>query len=186
MAVDYQIPEPFLFNPMKHHLGFIREYVTLRAEERDSQIADTSRDLKHLGTTVMDVYKGSLSVRNICAESEAWLKQNGILKSEHYADWIGNKGNGFRIITLSDGSEWTLKYNYNKFRYIHLFPARNSPHTFRVKANTLKSAIVYNILIGKDFVTSDDLNSVRPLVGLSPVKDPIDTEAILEMIEILK
>jgi hypothetical protein len=186
MAVDYQIPEPFLFNPMKHHLGFIREYVNLRAEEGGSQIADTSRDMKHLGTSVMDVYRGPLSVRNICAESEAWLKLNGISKSEHYAEWIGNKGKGFRIIPLSDGSEWTLKYNYNKFRYIHLFPARNSPHTFRVKANTLKSAIIYNILVGKDLVTSDNLNSVRPLLGLSPVKDPIDTEAILEMIEMLR
>ena len=26
MNIDYPIPEPFLFNPMKHHLVFIKEY----------------------------------------------------------------------------------------------------------------------------------------------------------------
>jgi hypothetical protein len=46
--------------------------------------------------------------------------------------------------------------------------------------------LIYNIIIGKDLVTGDDLNKVRPLLGLSPVKDSIDTKAILEMIEILR
>jgi hypothetical protein len=40
--------------------------------------------------------------------------------------------------------------------------------------------------VGKDFVTGDDLNSVRPVLGLSPVRDAIDTEAIVEMIEIIR
>jgi hypothetical protein len=186
MAVDYQVPEPLLFNPMKHHLGFIREYISLRADEGNPLTEDTTRDLKHLGTTVMDVYRGSLSISDICAESEACLKLNGIVKSEHYANWIGNKGKGFRIISLSDGSEWTLKFNYNKFRYIHLFPARNGPHTFRIKANTLKSAILFLIIIDKDFVSSNDLNRIRPLIGLSPLKETADHEAILEMVKIIR
>jgi hypothetical protein len=46
--------------------------------------------------------------------------------------------------------------------------------------------LIYLIIIGKDLVTVDDLNNVRPLLGLSPVKDTLDTEAILEMIEILR
>jgi hypothetical protein len=92
----------------------------------------------------------------------------------------------FRIISLSDGSQWTLKFHPNPLRFVHVFPARNSQHTFRVKSNTLKSALVYTIIIGKDLVTGDDLNKVRPLLGLSPVKDAIDSEAILEMIEILR
>jgi hypothetical protein len=79
-----------------------------------------------------------------------------------------------------------LKYHDNEKRFVHIFPARNSQHTFRVKANTLKSAILYNILIGKDFITGDDLNRVRTLLNLSPVKDTVDTEAVTEMIEILR
>ena len=49
-----------------------------------------------------------------------------------------------------------------------------------------KSSLDYTIIIGKDLITGDDLNKVRPLLGLSPVKDSLDTEAILEMIEILR
>jgi hypothetical protein len=92
----------------------------------------------------------------------------------------------FRIISLSDRSQWTLKFHDNPQRFVHIFPARNSQHTFRVKANTLKSALIYLIIIGKDLVTGDDLNNVRSLLGLSPVNDTLDTEAILEMIEILR
>ena len=97
-----------------------------------------------------------------------------------------NRMNDFRIISLSDGSQWTLKYHDNNQRFVHIFPARGSQHTFRVKSNTLKSALLYYILVGKDFITGDDLNRVRPLLGLSPIKDPVDTEAITEMIEILR
>lgn len=92
----------------------------------------------------------------------------------------------FRIVSLSDSSQWTLKYHNNEICYVHLFPARSSPHSFRVKSNTLKSALLYYILIGKDFITGDDLNKARALLGLSPVKNTVDTEAITEMIEILR
>jgi hypothetical protein len=35
-------------------------------------------------------------------------------------------------------------------------------------------------------VTEEDLNSARALIGLSPIKEVADTEAITEMIEILR
>jgi hypothetical protein len=79
-----------------------------------------------------------------------------------------------------------LKYFDNKLRYVHSFPARYSPHSFRIKANTLKSAILYIIYVGKDYVTEDGLNFARAESGLSPVKDLFDAEAITEMIEILR
>jgi hypothetical protein len=186
MITDYQIPEPFLFNPLKHHLGFIREFINLKIDEPGAETSDLSRELKHLGTSVMDVYTGSLSIKSITREFEEYLIHKGILEIDQYSNWVGIGMNCFKIIPLSDGSQWTLKYHNNKLRFVHLFPARNSQHTFRVKANTLKSALLYYIIIGKDLVTGDDLNKVRPLLGLSPVKDPVDTEAITEMIEILR
>ena len=79
-----------------------------------------------------------------------------------------------------------LKYHNDETRYVHVFPTRQSPHTFRVKANTLKSAILYYILIGKDYISRRDLNHSRSLLGLSPVKDTDETKAITEMIEILR
>jgi hypothetical protein len=184
--IDYQIPEPFLLNPIKHHLGFIREFINYYIDKSSSDIKKLPHDLKHLGTSVMDIYTGILSISSICMEAEEFLRQNNISGKERYSAWTGTMIKCFRIISLSDGSQWTFKYHNNPLRFVHIFPARNSPHTFRVKANTLKSAFIYNIIIGKDLVTGDDLNKVRPLLGLSPIKDSIDTEAILEMIEILR
>jgi hypothetical protein len=186
MDADYQIPEPVLFNPLKHHLGFQRDFVNFKVEESNVVIRDLIKVLKHLGTSVMDVYNGPIAVNNVCNEVEEWLKQKELLNREHFSYWTGKNMNDFRIISLSDGSQWTIKYYDNNKRFAHIFPARNSQHSFRVKANTLKSAILYIILIGKDFITVDDLNKVRSMLGLSPMKDNVDNKAVIEMIEILR
>ncbi len=79
-----------------------------------------------------------------------------------------------------------MKFHDNENRFVHIFPARLSPRTFRVKANTLKSAMLYMILVGKDYVSEHELNNARALAGLSPVKEVADAEAVTEMIEILR
>jgi hypothetical protein len=187
MTSDYRIPEPFLFNALKHHLGFIREFISIKTEAAlNNDKNRLIKELRHLGTSVMDIYSGSLSIEAILSEVKEFLKQKNISEIESYSLWTGKTIDDFRIKSLSDGSQWTLKYHDNNLRFVHIFPARNSPHTFRVKSNTLKSALLYNIIIGKDYITADDLNKVRPLLGLSPVKDTIDAEAITEMIEILR
>jgi hypothetical protein len=186
MITDNQIPEPLLFNPLKHHLGFIRNFIDLKIDESQLDIKDLTKELKHLGTSVMDLYSGMLPVRSICNEIKDYLKQKDLLNMAAYADWAGLRTTSYKIISISDGSQWTLKYHDNQVRFVHVFPARNSQHSFRVKSNTLKSAMIYYILIGKDLVTGNDLNKVRPLLGLSPIKNTLDTEAILEMIEILR
>jgi hypothetical protein len=187
MIAEFQIPEPILFNPLKHHLGYVREFIYQKTEgEENGDQKKMIRELKHLGTSVMDVYTGSLPIADICNEVVGFLQGMELSERSHFSAWAGVKMNEFRIIPLSDSSQWTLKYNDHCQRFVHIFPARGSSHTFRVKSNTLKSALLYYILIGKDFITGDDLNKVRPLLGLSPIKDPVDTEAITEMIEILR
>jgi len=187
MLTDYQIPEPFLFNPLKHHLGYIKEFINLRIDaESGFNIKILIKELKHLGTSVMDVYTGKIPVINICNEVNNYLKENKTANKELFSIWAGTKATDFKIISITDGSKWTIKFNDNNIRYVHFFPARSSPHSFRVKSNTLKSAVLYYIIIGKDYISNDDINKVRPLLGLSPVKDTLDTEAISEMIEILR
>jgi hypothetical protein len=187
MIAETQIPEPILFNPLKHHLGFIREYIFQKTEgDSDADKKNLIKELKHLGTSVMDIYTGSLLINDICKEVIEFVEQKELSEREIFAGWAGIKMTDFRIISLSDGSQWTLKYHCNILRFVHIFPARGSRNTFRIKSNTLKSALLYYILVGKDFITSDDLNKVRPLLGLSPIKDPVDAEAITEMIEILR
>lgn len=187
MIEKVKIPEPVLFNPLKHHMGFIREFISFNLDVyKGPGQREMIKELKHLGTSVMDVYTGSLPVNVICDEVIKFLGQKKLSVKESFAAWAGRKMNDFRAILLSDGSQWILKYHENSQRFVHIFPARSSQHSFRVKSNTLKSALIYYILIGKDFITGDDLNKVRPLLGLSPIKDPVDTEAITEMIEVLR
>jgi hypothetical protein len=186
MSIDYKIPEPLLFNPLKHHLGYLRSFISINTEDNGSDIQGLTRILKHLGTSVMDVYTGALSIPAICEEIKGYLQKKALYDIKSFSEWAGFREDSYRIISLSDGSGWTLQYNDNSLRFIHFFPARNSRHSFRVKSNTLKSAIIYNILIGKNYITGDDLNKVRPLLGLSPVKDVVDAKAIREMIEILR
>jgi hypothetical protein len=187
MITDIQIPEPYLFNPLKHHLGYIRDFINLINDSRElsRQFPIIVRELKHLGTSVTDVYTGSLSVYNICREIDELISREW---SRPFPAKSGpaQKSPLLIITTLSDSSEWTLKSHDNPQRFIHIFPARYSPHSFRIKSNTLKSAVLYNIIIGKDYITGEDLNYVRTLLGLSPIKDPVDSEAISEMIEILR
>jgi hypothetical protein len=187
MEIDYKIPEPFQFNSLKHHLVFIKEFISLRlCEDKTPNIVCLVKELKHIGTSVMDVYSGSLTVKRIIDDINLFLKSNNLKTEEDYSRWTGKSFNDFRIISLSDTSQWMMKYQNKKNRYVHLFPARLSPHSFRVKANTLKSAIMYNIVIGKDYISRKDLNRARDIQGLSPVKDTTDAEAITEMIEILR
>ncbi|MFH0843625.1 MAG: hypothetical protein V1903_13545 [Bacteroidota bacterium] len=182
MSTGFEIPAPFQFNPLKHHLSYIREFVSQKLPE----IRLLVKDLKRIGTSVMDIYTGSLSVKGICDEVLLYLESEKLMGYEVFAEWAGKDYGDFRMITLSDSSKWTLKFHDDRMRYVHLFPARFSPRSKRVKSNTLKSAILYYILIGKDFISADDLNRARALLGLSPVRDPADTEAITEMIEILR
>jgi hypothetical protein len=185
MFSENQIPPPLLLNPLKHHLGFIREYIWEKTN-RQTDIISVLKDLKHLGGSLMDVYTGTLSQDKIVKEIQRFLLTGNLTEKEVFKDWAGRAPIDFKTFKLSDESMWVLKYFNNEFRFVHSFPARYSPHSFRVKANTLKSAIIYIICIGKDFVSEDDLNQARAVIGLSPVKDVIDAEAITEMIDILR
>lgn len=187
--MDYKvhIPEPLLFNPLKHYLPFIRDFVGYRTLSiNDPALKDLTRELKHIGTCVMDIYTGDLSQETIFNEILEFLKTNNLNKKEIYSEWTGTGFDDYRIMTLSDTSQWTLKCHNHETRYVHIFPVRSSPHSFRIKANTLKSAILYIIIFGKDYVSDDDLNAARALAGLSPVREVADAEAVMEMIEILR
>jgi len=187
MEIDYDIPEPFQFNTLKHHLLFIKEFISIRLyENKTPEINSLVKELKHIGTSVMDIYTGSLTVSKIIYEAGFYLKSNNLGDESAYSEWTGKSFNDFRIISLSDSSQWILKYHDDRTRYVHLFPVRKSPHSFRIKASTLKSAILYYIITGKDFISREDLNKARELLELSPVKNSAETNAITKMIEILR
>ena len=187
MLAEASIPLPLLFNPLKHHLGFIREFIDYNIENRIiTGNLSIVKELKHLGGSVMDVYSGILTPDKICKEIISFLRKKKLSEKTSFINWAGKEPKAFKTIRLSDGSQWVLKYYENEKRFVHSFPERQSPHTFRIKANTLKSATLYQIFVGKDFISEDDLNTTRAIAGLSPVKDVFETEAITEMIEMLR
>jgi hypothetical protein len=187
MVIADTIPAPILFNPLKHHLEFIRQYIHQNAgNQNEPGSTAIIKDLKHIGGSVMDIYSGDLNYTEICDELIGYLNKNKLVTRAKFIEWAGKEPNDFKTINLSDGSQWVMKYYEHEIRFAHSFPARFSPHSFRVKANTLKSAVLYQIFIGKDFITEENLNDARAIGGLSPVKDVMDSEAITEMIEILR
>ena len=187
MESDSKIPEPLLFNPLKHYLPYIRDLIESSISGKSPyDPKELVRMIRHIGNCVMDIYTGNLSRERIFQEVKSFLDSSGLNDMGKYRHWVGPRFTDYKIIVLSDSSRWTMKYQNNEAHYVHIFPARSSPHTFRIKANTLKSAILYMIIIGKDFITEDDLNRARALAGLSPVREVADTEAVTELIEILR
>ncbi|HOS71242.1 MAG TPA: hypothetical protein PLZ75_02205 [Bacteroidales bacterium] len=187
MDIPFQVPEPFLFSPLKHYFPYIRAYSEKKAAvERYPGSPEFIRELRQIGSCVMDVYRGELTADRIFSEISNFLISRGISRKEAYAAWTGKSFSSYRKINLADSSEWILKYNDDDTRYVHLFPSRSGPFTFRVKASTLRSALLYQILIGKDYITGEDLNRARFPAGLPPVKSIEDAGAITEMIEMLR
>ena len=73
------LPEPILFNPLKHYLAFIREFVSSRSLSiNDPRLKELTRELKHIGTCVMDIYTGNLSQEAIFSEILEFLEINNL------------------------------------------------------------------------------------------------------------
>ncbi len=75
----------------------------------------------------MDVYTGSLPLNEISNEVILFLKEKELTERGSFSDWTGTGVKDFRIISLSDGSQWTLKYYDNSLRFVHIFPASGEP-----------------------------------------------------------
>jgi len=186
MKPGSDIPEPLLFNPLKHHLGYIRDFTEYYSIQEHFDRTEFLRILGHIGGSVMDIYSGVLTCKEICMQALEIMKRGNLLTKERFIAWTGSKLKDFRTIELPDGSKWVMKYYNHEQHWAHIFPARLSPHSFRVKANTLKSAILYQVFVGKDFISEESLNKARAIGNLSPVKDVFDAEAITAMIELIR
>jgi hypothetical protein len=92
MYTDYQIPEPFQFNPLKHHLAFIREFIAVKLTfENKIDGHALVKELRNIGSSVMDVYTGSLSIRDICGEIKNYLRMNELDEIKNFSAWTGIK-----------------------------------------------------------------------------------------------
>jgi hypothetical protein len=160
-----------LFNALKHHRGSIcRQLQTVT-------VASLPAMLKMLGNSQMDIYYGSLDLPSLYKEVIT------LIPADDEASYLAWLNGGYKEITLSDTSRWILLYGTEPGKYIHLHPARYSPHSLRVKATILKTAMA--VIVSGVVPDLNAVNDIRRSLSLSPVKSLEQCEHLLEVLEML-
>lgn len=179
-----ELPKPILFHPLKHHLGCIRELVQESINLPEAQL---QKALRTIGGSQLDLYIGPLTARQLSEEVILYLQQQDLLQPEAFREYLAP--NGYRICTLSDASVWALRWGVHEGRHVHLHPGRYSPHTLRVKANHLKTAIAVaaaSIKYGQP-INLELLNQVRAAwLALPPVPGYTPEEGLGKVILLLQ
>lgn len=120
--------------------------------------------LLKIGESQMDLYFGHYSPLKISEQILGYLHQNKIFLLDKYSKWLSRDRNDYELIGLKDKSIWTIRLGENVERYVHIHPGRYSPHTVRVKATTLKTAILILIFgrIGEfKVIETETINQIR-------------------------
>ena len=182
-----ELPEPILFHPFKHHMGFILAYI--QANEFISP-AELRKDLLTLGTSQLDLYFGPLSPEQISSETIIYLEQHTLLSPAAFRQHLAAGNTDYRCITLSDNTDWVLRWGVVENRYVHLHPARYTGHTTRVKAAALKTAITTVIAARQLGLPATDISTINKVrvewLELSPVKWVSPQEGIGKFLKLLQ
>ena len=140
MDENCQIPPPINFNCWKHHVGFIKKQIESVKEIKE--LEELNGYLLKIGESQMDLYLGRFSPSDISEQILSALYRIKTFEFEQYKNWLTKDGKDFQLVELKDNSVWTLRLNDDIGRYVHIHPGRYSPNTVRVKATTLKTAIL--------------------------------------------
>lgn len=177
-----------IFNDSKHHLGAILRNIWQLA--RDEEISPESFD-KLMATSkgIVDVYTGELSPEQIKDEVGEFLSRENVGDAESYSQYLRSHGEIKRrgyyfCLTLSDKSVFTLREGDGD-SFVHIHPARYSPHTFRVRVNSLKTALWAAIIAKRRNSTpfaAEIISEARDKLGLSPL-GPNEPSAIYSILE---
>ncbi len=173
MIESYSVPEPFIFNSLKHHLGYIQHFIK---DPKDSGRGPNQLrlELNMIGHSRIDLYTGQIPPRQIADHFRKQLKKNNHSTPSSYNEWILTSHKKYQILALSDGSRWTFRMGQKSNRHVHLHPARYSPYVSSVQALPLKTAIA--VLISNYESAASELelslvNKVRAeILGVSPLK----------------
>jgi hypothetical protein len=169
---DTDIPQPILFNSWKHHAGALRQRIREAADAGPDGLNRLARALVVLGSELMDLYHGPLTLTDLADRLLDRLRRDGRLERQAYRNWLAESG-GYAVLPLEDGSRWVCRMGDEDERYIHLHPARHAPQTVRVRANVLKTAMMAlasAALEGGDPLQLPRVNRVRQqYLGLAPL-----------------
>ncbi len=184
----FNIPLPILFNCWKHHSGFLKEKIKQTVELEDTTLKILIQGFVQIGSSQMDLYTGMLSPRQISNSIKIKLKEKELLDYYNYSEWIKAGYKEYRMIAIEDKSSWTLRLAKEKERFVHIHPARYSPHTIRVKSMTLKTAAAsaaYTLLNNKSYININLINDVRiKYLSSPPVKSISRVPGIIEILNL--
>lgn len=183
-----QLPAPILFHPLKHHLSYIQAFA---AHSTATPEADIKAALLTIGGSQLDLYTGPLSPLQIATEVLQYLQDRHLQQPPAYQHYLATAGAAYRLVPLSDGTDWVMRWGVVEGSYVHLHPARYARYTLRVKANVLKTAIAAVIAANKsaEIPVMDTLfiNKVRAeWLALPPLKDLSLSQGLSSMISRIK
>jgi len=169
-----------LFHHFKHHLKHLKDWIIINKNNINTE---TILTIKTLGSSQLDMYCGEITVDEIKQQAFDFLLQQGITTIEEYRHWVGE---GYKLCTLTDGSSFTMRYLEHDTP-IHIHPSRHAPHTIRIKANALKSAVCYLLVSDDEDINIEQLNMLRKQhLDLSPIAGKQDIAEIVKAINLLK
>jgi hypothetical protein len=184
VAMNEKIPSPITFNTHKHHFRFLLQRIGVW---KNMDWEDVDQELLLIGENLLDFYTGDLTIDEICDECLHFFQTRNISNQDSFLNWL--HPNEYRKIKLNDSSEWVVKRSIDSERYIHIHPAKFSPHTIRVRAATLKTVIALMIKAGNYSGQMDEnllkVNQIRTkYLQLSPVKSLQRDKGILQLWEL--
>ena len=181
------LPEPFLFNCWKHHLGYIRYQLRNYIQKGEDGAGKLKSNLLLLGESQMDLYTGSLSPEMILQNTKKNLEESNRFFHKPFISWISSPPAGYKTIFLCDGSSWTLLNSGNQTRYIHIHPSRYSMHSIRIKSGTLKTliSVAWLCLTENASVSLETINQGRKqFFDAPPVKSIQSIRGITKYLEL--
>jgi hypothetical protein len=185
-----EVLPPVLFNTWKHHAGALRNRLDAVAVAGPGALVELGARAAVLGATLMDLYTGPLTPREISARIIDGLREAGRLDLPAFRGWLVDQGDFAVVPFPEDESRWVLRLGEEQGRYVHLHPGRWSPATVRVRANVLKTAYVvlaHVRLFGGNPLDRVLVNEVRRRhLALPPVgRDPDGEAGLGAVIELL-
>lgn len=171
-SLNSELPKPIAFNCWKHHLGFVRGCLDKQTNYTKSD-AFIREIIQFIGDSQFDFYIGEQTPLSIANEILSMLEKNSVLALPDYTNWLAEDGSDYRCISISDGSNWTLRLGQGA-RYVHIHPSRHSKKTVRVKSSTLKSvyAFLFHYGISEVEISIEKINFVRSRLAKLPSLKP--------------
>jgi hypothetical protein len=168
-------------NALKHHYSYLKS----RIEDWSGMEWDIVwEELMELGNNQFDIYTGSLTVREICRETEDYLSTKKITPRVDLHHWLEKAG--YKTLLLSDESKWIIRESDSPLTPAHIHPARIQKMVRRMKSSHVKTAIalMYETKVNSLNVTdcnTSQINAIRTeKTGLSPVRSIEESKRILD------